>query len=84
MKVIPPIDPLSVRTLSPRSASEQERTQIAHLVSLGLGPTTIGHLLGGAYRQSLTNRYRSDNTIARRPVVDSLRTGRHHRRGHSR
>lgn len=163
VKLVPPMDPLSVRALSPRFLSEQERVQIADLAGQGLGPTAIGLRLGrapstisrelrrnrhetGQYRPfhahaaaALRRRrpkvtkiaqsgrlerfvrdklqirwspqqisralraahpddssmrvahemiyleiYRPGNTIARKPVAESLRTGRDHRRGHSR
>ena len=163
VKLVPPVDPLSVRALSSRFLSEHERIQIADLASQGLGPTAIGVRLSrapstisrelrrnrhdtGQYRpfhahaaaavrrrrpkatkiaqssrlerfvrdklqvrwspQQISRAlraahpddasmrvahetiyleiYRPGNTIARRPVADSLRTGRDHRRGHSR
>ena len=163
VKLVPPLDPLSTRTLSPRFLSEQERIKIADLASQGHGPTAIGAKLGrapstisrelrrnrhetGQYRpfhahavaavrrrrpkptkiatsasleefiraklqarwspQQISRAlraahpedasmrvahetiyleiYRPGNTIARRPASSSLRTGRDHRRGHSR
>lgn len=39
VKHVPPVDPLSVRALSPRFLSEQERVQIADLAGQGHGPT---------------------------------------------
>jgi hypothetical protein len=54
VKIVPPLEPLSVRTTSPRFLSEQERIQIADLVSLGRGPTVMGTALG-----------RSPSTISR-------------------
>jgi IS30 family transposase len=38
----PPLEPLSVRIISPRFLSEDERVQIADLARRGLGPTAIG------------------------------------------
>lgn len=46
VKVVPPLEPLALRTISPRFLSEQERIQIADLASRGHGPTAIGRLLG--------------------------------------
>jgi IS30 family transposase len=54
VKVVPPLEPLAVRTISPRFLSEQERIQIADLASRGHGPTAIGKVLG-----------RSPSTISR-------------------
>ncbi|GAA4353175.1 hypothetical protein GCM10023087_22050 [Microbacterium rhizosphaerae] len=48
VKVVPPLEPLSVRVISPRFLSEEERVQIADLASRGLGPTAIGVALGRA------------------------------------
>lgn len=48
VKFVPPLDPLAVRTISPRFLSESERIQIADLASRGLGPTAIGRALGRA------------------------------------
>ncbi|KJL45889.1 Integrase core domain protein [Microbacterium trichothecenolyticum] len=48
VKFVPPLEPLAVRTISPRFLSEAERIQIADLASRGLGPTAIGHALGRA------------------------------------
>ena len=48
VKLVPPLDPLSTRQLSPRFLSESERIQIADLASRGLGPTAIGLQLGRA------------------------------------
>jgi IS30 family transposase len=48
VKVVPPLEPLSVRVISPRFLSEEERVQVADLASRGLGPTAIGSALGGA------------------------------------
>ena len=45
VKVVPPLEPLAVRTISPRFLSEQERIQIADLASRGYGPTAIGKAL---------------------------------------
>ncbi len=46
VKVVPPLEPLAVRTISPRFLSEQERIQIADLASRGHGPTAIAKALG--------------------------------------
>ncbi|WP_426561348.1 IS30 family transposase [Angustibacter sp. McL0619] len=54
VKVVPPLEPLAVRVISPRFLSEQERIQIADLASRGHGPTVIGRALG-----------RSPSTISR-------------------
>jgi hypothetical protein len=53
-KVVPPLEPLAVRTISLRFLSEQERIQIADLACRGHGPTAIGEVLG-----------RSPSTISR-------------------
>ena len=44
--VVPPLEPLAVRQISPRFLSEDERVKIADLASRGLGPTAIGRELG--------------------------------------
>ncbi|TRY16554.1 IS30 family transposase [Tessaracoccus rhinocerotis] len=62
VKVVPPLEPLAVRVISPRFLSEAERVQIADLASQGRGPTDIAALLG-----------RSPSTISR-----ELRRNRHH------
>ncbi|MBB2893590.1 IS30 family transposase [Flexivirga oryzae] len=54
VKVVPPLEPLVSRTISPRLLSEQERIQIAELASRGLGPAAIAKELG-----------RSPSTISR-------------------
>lgn len=46
VKVVPPLEPLALRMISPRFLSEQERIQIADLASRGHGPTAIGRVLG--------------------------------------
>lgn len=48
VKIVPPLEPLSVRLISPRFLSEEERVQIADLASRGMGPTAIGTILGRA------------------------------------
>lgn len=48
VKVVPPLEPLTVRVISSRFLSEDERVQIADLASRGHGPTAIGRLLGRA------------------------------------
>jgi len=48
VKIVPPHEPLSVRVISPRFLSEEERVQIADLASRGMGPTAIGTILGRA------------------------------------
>lgn len=48
VKVVPALDPLAVRVISPRFLSEEERVQIADLASRGFGPTAIGRTLGRA------------------------------------
>lgn len=48
VKVVPPLEPLSVRVISPRFLSEEERVQIADLASRGMGPTAIATVLGRA------------------------------------
>lgn len=48
VKVVPPLEPLTVRVISPRFLSENERVKIADLASRGHGPTAIGQLLGRA------------------------------------
>lgn len=45
VKVVPPLEPLAVRAISPRFLSEQERVLIADLASRGQGPTAIGRAL---------------------------------------
>ncbi len=54
VKVVPPLEPLAARVISPRFLSEDERVQIADLASSGLGPTAIGLVLA-----------RSPSTISR-------------------
>jgi transposase, IS30 family len=54
VKVVPPLEPLSLRPISPRFLSEEERVRIADLASRAAGPTEIGRLLG-----------RSPSTISR-------------------
>jgi transposase, IS30 family len=54
VKLVPPLEPLAVRSISPRFISEQERIQVADLASRGHGPTAIGRALG-----------RSPSTISR-------------------
>lgn len=44
--VVPPLEPLAVRQISPRFLSEDERMKIADLASRGLGPTAIGREVG--------------------------------------
>lgn len=44
--VVPPLEPLAVRQISPRFLSEEERVRIADLASSGLGPTAIGREVG--------------------------------------
>ena len=61
VKVVPPLEPLASRPISPRFLSESERIQIADLASRGHGPTAIGKLLA-----------RSPSTISR-----ELRRNRH-------
>lgn len=46
VKIVPPLEPLAVRSSSPRFLSEPERIQIADLASRGHGPTAIGKALG--------------------------------------
>ncbi|WP_434812411.1 IS30 family transposase, partial [Microbacterium sp. bgisy189] len=46
VKIVPPLEPLSVRVISPRFLSEEERVQIADLASRGVGPTAIAKILG--------------------------------------
>jgi IS30 family transposase len=48
VKFVPPLEPLSVRIISPRFLSEDERVQIADLARRGLGPTAIGQVMGRA------------------------------------
>lgn len=53
-KVVPPLEPLALRSISSRFLSEHERVQIADLASRGAGPTEIAAILG-----------RSPSTISR-------------------
>ena len=48
VKIVPPLEPLSVRVISPRFLSEEERVLIADLASRGMGPTAIAKILGRA------------------------------------
>lgn len=48
VKVVLPLEPLSVRVISPGFLSEEERVQIADLASSGMGPTAIATVLGRA------------------------------------
>lgn len=45
VKFVPPIEPLALRTISPRFLSEDERIWIGDLASRGLGPTAIGQVM---------------------------------------
>lgn len=54
VKVVPPLEPLALRPISPRFLSEEERIRIADLASRGAGPTEIAKTLG-----------RSPSTISR-------------------
>ncbi|WP_164478190.1 helix-turn-helix domain-containing protein [Microbacterium sp. ABRD28] len=45
VKVVSPLEPLSVRVISPRFLSEEEWYQIADLASCGMGPTAIATVL---------------------------------------
>ncbi|WP_448257944.1 helix-turn-helix domain-containing protein [Microbacterium aurum] len=81
---MPPLDPLAVRTISPRFLSEGERIQIADVASRGLGPTAIGHALGRApstisreLRRNLhaSGQYRPFHAHS---VTVSIRTVEHH------
>lgn len=53
-KVVRPLVPLPISTISPRFLFEEERTQIADIVSQGHGPTAVGKSSG-----------RSPSTISR-------------------
>ncbi len=46
MKVVPPLEPLALRQISPRFLSEKERIQIGDMASTGMGSTAIGEALG--------------------------------------
>lgn len=48
VKVVPPLERLAVRPISPRFLSEDERVRIADMASRGDGPTLIGTALGRA------------------------------------
>ena len=48
VKIVPPLEPLAVRPISPRFLSEDERVRIADMASRGDGPTVIGEALGRA------------------------------------
>ena len=54
VKFVPPLEPLSVRIISARFLSEDERVQIADLARRGMGPTAIGqvHREGAFHDQS--------------------------------
>ena len=43
---VTPLLPLALKPISPRFLSEQERIRIADLVNRGVGPTTIGAMVG--------------------------------------
>lgn len=45
VKVVPPLEPLALRVISPRFLSQDERIQIADLASKGSGPTAIAAVL---------------------------------------
>ena len=45
MKVVPPLEPLALRPISPRFLSGEERIEIADLASKGHGPTAIAAAL---------------------------------------
>jgi len=65
VKVVPPLEPLAVRPISPRFLSEEQRVRIADMASRGDGPTVIGRAtvpctcLVGVY-QSATSAHRND------------------------
>lgn len=61
MRIVAPLEPASLRPISARFLSEEERIQIADLASEGHGPTAIGQRLG-----------RSASTVSR-----ELRRNRH-------
>jgi len=46
MRIVAPLEPASLRPISPRFLSEEERIRIADLASEGYGPTAIGGRLG--------------------------------------
>lgn len=48
VKIVPPLEPLSVRVISPQFLSEEERALIADLASRGMGPPAIAKILGRA------------------------------------
>lgn len=64
--VLPPLESLAVRQISPRFLSEDERVKIADLASRGLGPTAIGRELG-----------RSPSTISRELRRNLHQTGQY-------
>ncbi len=45
-KVVPPLEPLAIRPISPRFLSKEERVRIADMASRGDGPTVIAQALG--------------------------------------
>jgi len=48
VKIVPPLERLAVRPISPRFLSEEERVRIADMASRGDGPTVIGKAMGRA------------------------------------
>ena len=52
VKIVPPLERLAVRPISPRFLSEEERVRIADMASRGDGPTVIGKAIGRAARRS--------------------------------
>ena len=74
VKVVPPLEPLAVRIISPRFLSEEERVQIADLASRGMGPTAIGRLLGRA--PSTISRELRRNLHPSGSIDPSMRTRR--------
>lgn len=82
---VPPLEPLTVRVISPRFLAEDERVQIADLASRGHGPTAIGQQLGRAPSTIRRKLRRSLHSSAYdRPLHAHATAAARRRRAHSR
>lgn len=78
VKIVPPLEPLSVRVISPRFLSEEERVLIADLASRGMGPTAMAKISGGRHRRSVVS---CDGVCVRRGSIDRFTQPRQPRAG---
>jgi hypothetical protein len=65
VEVLPPLEPLASRTITPRFLSGQKRVQIADLASRGHGPTAIGQELGRSPSTILPLEFNGPSSTAR-------------------